>query len=96
MAFNFMATITIFSDFGVQENSLSLFPLFPVYLPRSDGTGCPDLSFLNVKFKPTFSLSSFIFIKRLFNSSLLSAIRVGSSAYLRLLIFLPAKSINNK
>ena len=30
------------------------------------------------------------FIKRLFNSSLLSAIRVMSSAYLRLLIFLPA------
>ena len=40
--------------------------------------------------KPTFSLSSFTFIKRLFSSSLLSAIRVVSSAYLRLLIFLPA------
>ena len=39
--------------------------------------------------KPKFSLSYFIFIKRLF-SSLLSAIRVVSSAYLRLLIFLPA------
>jgi len=34
--------------------------------------------------------SSFIFIKRLFSSSSLSAIRVVSSAYLRLLIFLPA------
>ena len=32
----------------------------------------------------------FAFIKRLFSSSLLSAIRVVSSAYLRLLIFLPA------
>ena len=41
-------------------------------------------------FKSTFSLSSFIFIKRLFSSSSLSAIRVGSSAYLRLLIFLMA------
>ena len=41
-------------------------------------------------FKPTFSLSSFTFIKRLLNSSLLSAIRVVSSAYLRLLIFLSA------
>ena len=39
-------------------------------------------------FKPTFSFSSFTFIKRLFNFSLLSAIRVVSSAYLRLLIFL--------
>ena len=43
-----------------------------------------------LSFKPTFSLSSFTFIKRLFSSSLLYAIRVVSSAYLRLLIFLPA------
>ena len=41
-----------------------------------------------LSFKPTFSLSSFTLIKRLFSSSLLSAIRVVSSAYLRLLIFL--------
>ena len=66
------------------------FHCFPIYLPWSDGTRCHDLSFLNVEFKPTFSLSSFTFIKRLFSSSLLSAIRVVSSAYLRLLIFLPA------
>ena len=46
----------------------------------------PDL----LSFKPAFSLSSFTFIKRFFNSSSLSAIRVVSSAYLRLLIFLPA------
>ena len=39
-----------------------------------------------LSFKPTFSLSSFTFIKRLFSSSSLSAIRVVSSAYLRLLI----------
>ena len=36
-----------------------------------------------------FSLCSFTFIKRLFSSSRLSAIRVVSSAYLRLLISLP-------
>ena len=42
-----------------------------------------------LSFKPTFSLSSFTFIKRLFSSSSLSAIKVVSSAYLRLLIFLP-------
>ena len=42
-----------------------------------------------LSFKPTFSLSSFTFIKRPFSSSLLSAIRVASSAHLRLLIFLP-------
>ena len=45
--------------------------------------------FWMLSFKPTFSPSSFTFIKRLFNCSL-SAIRVVSSAYLRLLIFLPA------
>ena len=43
-----------------------------------------------LSFKPTFSLSSYTFIKRLFRSSLLSAIRVVSIAYLRLLIFLLA------
>ena len=37
-----------------------------------------------------FSLSSFTFIKRLFRPSSLSAIKMVSSAYLRLLIFLPA------
>ena len=40
--------------------------------------------------KPVLSLSSFTLIKRLFSSYSLSAIRVVSSAYLRLLIFLPA------
>ena len=44
--------------------------------------------FWMLSFKPAFLLSTFI--KRLFSSSSLSAIRVMSSAYLRLLIFLPA------
>ena len=47
------------------------------------------LVFWMLSFKPTFSLSSFTYIKRLFSFSL-SATRVVSSAYLRLLIFLPA------
>ena len=65
------------------------FHCFPVSLPWSDGTRCHDLAlvFWMLNFKPIFSLSSFPFIKRLFSSSL-SAIRVVSSAYLRLLIFL--------
>ena len=45
--------------------------------------------FWTLSFKPAFSLSSCTFIKRLFVFSLLSAIRVVSSTYLRLLIFLP-------
>ena len=48
------------------------------------------LIFLMLSFKPAFSISSFTFIKRLFISSSLYAIRVVSSAYLRLLIFLLA------
>ena len=48
------------------------------------------LVFWMLSFKLAFSLSSFTFIKRLFSSSSLSARRVVSSAYLRLLIFLRA------
>ena len=48
------------------------------------------LVFWMLSFKPTFSLSSFTFIKRHFSSSSLSAIRVVSSGYLRLLIFVLA------
>ena len=51
------------------------------------------LVFLMLSFKPIFSLSYFTVIKRLFSSSSLSAIRVVSSAYLRLLMFLPANLI---
>ena len=48
------------------------------------------LVFWMLSFKPTFSLYSFTFTKRLFSSSSLSAIRVVLSAYLRLLVFLLA------
>ena len=47
------------------------------------------LVFLIFSFKPALSLSFFTLLKRLFSSSLLSAIRVVSSTYLRLLMFLP-------
>ena len=46
------------------------------------------LVFLIFSFKLALSLSSLTVIKRFFSSSLLSAIRMVSSAYLRLLIFL--------
>ena len=67
------------------------FHCFPIYIPWSDGTRCHGpmvFIFWMLSFKPTFSLSSFTVIKRLVSSSSLSAIRVVSSAYLRLLIFL--------
>ena len=83
---NFMTIVTVHSDFGAQENEIChCFYFFPFYLPWSDGTRCHDLNDLNVKFQASFILS-----KRLFSSSSLSAIRVVSSAYLRLLIIPPA------
>ena len=48
------------------------------------------LVFWTLRFKSAFSFSSFTFIKRLFSSSSLSAIRMVSSAYMSLLIFLLA------
>ena len=85
-----MAAVTICSDFGARKNKVShCFHCFPIYLSWSDGTRCHNLVFWMLSFKPVFSLFSFTFIKKLFNSSL-SAIRVVLSMYLRLLIFLPA------
>ena len=49
LLFNFMAAVTICSDFGAQENKVCCFHCFPIYMPGSDGTGCLDLSFLNVE-----------------------------------------------
>ena len=70
--------------------SLSLFSLFPHLFAMKWWDQMPLVFvFWMFSFKPAFSLSSFTFIKRLFSSSSLSAIRVVSSAYLRLLIFLP-------
>ena len=85
-----MAAVTNCSDFGAQKSKIwHCFHCFPIYFPWSDETRCHDLSIWMLSFKPAFSFSSFTFIKRLFSSSSLSAIRVVSSAYLRLLIFVP-------
>ena len=83
-----MATVTVILE--PKKIKSHYFHCFPIYLPWSDGIGCHDLTFWMLSFKLTFSLSTFTFIKRLFSSSSLSAIRVVSSAYLSLLIFLPA------
>ena len=50
-SFNFMALVTVCSDFGTQENNIChCFYFFPICLPWSGRTGCHDLNFLNVKF----------------------------------------------
>ena len=85
-----MAAVTICSDFGAPQNKVShCFHCLPIYLPWSMGPDAMILVFQMLSFKPTFSPFSFTFIKRLFSPSL-SAIKVVSSVFLRLLIFLLA------
>ena len=68
-----------------------MFPLFPhLFCHEVMRPDAMILVFWKLSFTPSFSLSSFNFIKRLFSSSSLSAIRVMSSEYLRLLILLLA------
>ena len=89
-----MAAVTIYSDFGAQEKKVChCFHYFPSICHEVMGPDAMILGFWMLSFKLAFSHSSFTFIKRLFSSSLLSAIRVMSSAYLRLLIFLYIKKM---
>ena len=84
-----MAAITICSDFGAPKmKSDTISTVSPSISYEVMGANAMIFIFWMLSFKPTFSLSSFTFIKRLF-SSLFSAIRVLSPAYLRLFIFLP-------
>ena len=85
--FNFMAAVTICSGIGAKKKSATVSPSICHEVMGPDAV---ILFFWMLSFKPTFSLSSFTFIKGLSSSSPLSAIRVVSSAYLRLLTFLPA------
>ena len=55
--------------------SVTVFHCFPIYFPWSVGPDALILVFWMLSFQSTFSYSSFTFIKRLFSSSLLSAIR---------------------
>ena len=64
--------------------SFSVSIVFPSICHKVMGPDAMIFIFSMLNFRPTFSLSSFIFIKRLFSSSLLSVIKVVSSAYLRL------------
>ena len=70
--------------------SATVSTVFPSICNEGVGMDAMILVFWLLSFKPTFSLSTFTFNKRLFSSSSLSARRVVSSAYLRLLIFLLA------
>ena len=86
-----MAAVTICSDFGAPQNKVVTISIVsPSICHEEMWSDVIIVVFWMLSFKPTFSLSSFTFIKRLFSYSSISAIRVVSSSYLRLLIFLPA------
>ena len=88
VSFNFMAVVTVCSDFGAQEHKMChCFKFLSFNLHEAMGPNAIILVFWMLSFKPAFSLSSFT-LKRLCSSSSLSAIRLASSEYLRLLMLL--------
>ena len=90
MSSDFMAAVSICSDLRAHKEEIShYFHLLPSICHEVMEPDAMILVFLIFLFKPALSLSSFTLIRRLFSSSLLSAIRVVSSAYLSLLMFLP-------
>ena len=84
-----MASVTICTDFVVQEKKIYHYFHFSMSICKEVmRLDAMVLVFLNIEFQARFF--TFTLIKRLFNSSLLSAIRVVSFTYLRLLVFLLA------
>ena len=89
MSSNFMAEVTICSDFEAQENKVCTVSIAsPSICHEMMELDAMIFIFWMLSFKAAFSFSSFTF-KKPFSSSLLSPIRVVSSVYLRLLMFLP-------
>ena len=76
-----------------KRESVTASPFSPSIWHEAIGSDAMIFVFLILSFQPAFSLSSFALIKRPFSSSSLSGIRVIPTAYLRLLIFLPATLI---
>ena len=91
VSFNFMAAVTIHSDFGAQENKICYCLNFPPSICHEVmGPDAMILVFWMLSFNPGFSLSSFNFIKRVLSYFSLSIFKVVASAHLKLLILLPA------
>ena len=85
---NFMAAVTICSDFGAPQNKGShCCHCFPIYLSWSDENRCHDFSFLNVE---NFFSLLFHFHQKALYFFFTFCTRVVSSTYPRLLIFLLA------
>ena len=93
LIFNFRTAVTVCKWFWSPQNKVSISIVSSSICHEEMGPDAMILVFWMLSFKPTFSLSSFTFVKRFFSSSLLSAVRMVSSVYLRLLIFLLATLI---
>ena len=88
-----MAVVTILSEVVLEPKkikSVTVSTFSPSVCHEVMGSDAMIFISWMLIFKPAFALFSFTLIKRLFSSSLLSAIRVVSSAYVRLLICLLA------
>ena len=86
---HFMSAVNVHTDFGAPKiKSVTVCLVSPSFFHEVMEPDAMILVFWMLGFKPPFSLFSFTFIKKLFSSCLLSAIRVVSSAYLKLLIYL--------
>ena len=86
---NYRAPVTIFSDFELKKRKIfHCFHFFPSICHEVMGPGAIIFVSWMLSFKPVFS-TLFFHPHKETHSSLISAIRVVSSAYLRL-IFLPA------
>ena len=74
------SSAVILEPLKIKSETVSI--VFPSICHEVMGPDARMLVFWMLSFKPTFSLPSFTFIKRLFSSSLLPAINLVSSAYL--------------
>ena len=88
---HFMASVTMHSDFGAQENKIChcfhISPSICHEVMGQDAIIFVFFFFLILHYKSAFLLSSLTLIKRFFSSSSFSAIKVVSSVYLRLWYF---------
>ena len=88
-----MAAVTVHSErnevWEPRKWCINAFTFPPSICHEVMGLDAVILVFWMLGFKPVFSLSSFMVIKRLFSSSLLSGVKVISFAYLRLIFLLP-------
>ena len=77
--------------YWTQENKIChCFHVSPSICHEALGQDAKIIVLCMLNFKPAFSFSSSTLIKKLFSSSSLFAIKVVSSAYVRLLMFHPA------